>query len=74
MFSKVHGFDYQIDFKSPGWEKVNIAKEIRHRLTHPIKGADIKVSRQDYDNVALAAGGFLDQQETLMIETKKHKP
>lgn len=73
MFGKVHGLDFQIDFKDPGWQRLKIAKEIRHRLTHPIKGADLKVSRQDYDDVSLAAKWFLEQQKVLMIETRKHR-
>jgi len=72
MFSKVLGLNFQINFEDPGWQKLNIAKEIRHRLTHPIKGADLKVSRQDYDDVSLAAKWFLEQQRILMVETRKH--
>ena len=74
IFSKVLGLNFQINFEHPGWQKLNTAKEIRHRLTHPIKGADLKVSRQDYDDVSLAAKWFLEQQRILMVETRKQNP
>ena len=44
VFSKIHGFNFQPDYKHKGWAALLEAAQIRHRLMHPKSSGDLDVS------------------------------
>ncbi len=74
-YSKLHGLNYRIDPQSNGWQCFIKAIDRRHRITHPKKIDDIRISENDYEIIKNAGKWFVEQQKEIdrLKEEKKKK-
>jgi hypothetical protein len=48
LSSEIFGLDWEPDFGDTGWRRLRESLEIRHRLTHPKRMAEVTVSDGDF--------------------------
>jgi hypothetical protein len=60
IFKRMHP-EYEIDFRDAGWQSLLSSLRVRHRLTHPSERAALNVTPQELEDVARAAGWFIQK-------------
>jgi hypothetical protein len=57
--AKCHGADFIVDVSGSGWQSLQRAIQVRHRLMHPKAATDLELDQRELDDVGIAFRWFV---------------